>query len=562
MISFRTGALGALIICLASVASRSHSNEGSIMASSSHGPSAPVVDTAAGRLEGLADGSLNVFKGIPYAAPPVGHLRWKPPAPMPKWSGIRQATQFGDACLQPKPTLSNLYEGKPVPMSEDCLTLNIWAPKDSRNAPVFFWIYGGALWGGSNRDPLYDGARLAERGIVVVSINYRLGPLGWLALPALSAESPLGISGNYGLLDQIAALRWVKRNITSFGGDPANVTIAGESAGGLSVMYLMASPEARGLFSKAIAESAYMISMPELKDSKYGMPSAEESGVKLAAALHAPDLATLRAMDADKLTEAAAAAGFGPWITVDGHVVPHQLVDTFDKGEQAHVPLLAGFNSGEIRSLRVLAPPPPANASEYESIIRDRYGDLADEFLHLYPGTNMEESILAATRDALYSWTAERLVRNQMAIGQPAYLYYFDHGYPAADAAGLHGFHASELPYVFGTFDGTPPLWPKVPETPRERRLSDAMIDYWTSFARTGKPVARGEPDWPPFGSREAYMAFMDGPQPSHHPLPGMYKLVEEVVCRRRANGKQAWNWNVGLAAPRLPAPTAKCASR
>lgn len=556
----RTGALGVLIACIACLAP-SHAHEGPAMSSTSKSEPTPVVDTSAGRVQGLKAGALNVFRGIPYAAPPVGALRWKAPIAKPAWSGIRQAVEFGPACLQPKPRLSNIYQGKPVPMSEDCLTLNVWAPRDARNAPVFVWIYGGALWGGSNRDPLYDGAHLAERGVVVVSINYRLGPLGWLALPALSAESPSGISGNYGLLDQIAALRWVKENIGAFGGDSANITIAGESAGGLSVMYLMASPQARGLFAKAIAESAYMISMPELKKTRHGMPAAEEGGTRLAAALHAPDLAALRAMDAGKLTEAAAAAGFAPWVTVDGHLVPDQLVDIFEKGEQARVPLLAGFNSGEIRSLRVLAPPPPASAAEYERSIRERYGDLADDFLRLYPGDNLEESILATTRDALYGWTAEKLVRAQTKFGQPGYLYYFDHGYPAADAAHLHGFHASELPYVFGNFDGTPPLWPKIPETPRERRLSEAMIGYWTSFARSGKPVAKGEPEWPTFGSNQAYMAFTDVPRPSKDLLPGMYQLVNEVVCRRQTSGDQPWNWNVGIAAPPLPAPAPGCES-
>jgi para-nitrobenzyl esterase len=409
------------------------------------------------------------------------------------------------------------------------------------------------------REETYDGAHLAAHGIVVVSINYRLGVLGWLAHPELSKESPLGVSGNYGLLDQIEALQCVKRNIGAFGGDPSNVTIAGESAGALSVMYLMAAPPARGLFARAIAESAYMISTPELRKATFGSPSAEESGVKLAAALHAPDIAAMRAMDAEKLSLAAPAAGFAPWGAIDGHTLLRQLVDVFDKGEQAPVPLLAGFNSGEIRSLRILAPQPPANAAAYETIIRDRYLDLADEFLRLYPGTNMQESILATTRDALYGWTAQRLVRKQTALGQPSFLYFFDHGYPAADAAGLHGFHASELPYVFGTFDSTPPLWPKIPETPQERKLSDAMIGYWSSFARTGRPQAANEPDWPSFGSTGSYMAFEEAPQPSDHLLPGMYEFNEEVVCRRRAAGDIAWNWNVGLYSPKNPAQQAQC---
>src|SRR5579883_1680796 len=229
-----------------------------------------IVDAPAGKMRGTIAGNLRVFKGIPYARPPVGNLRWKPPVPLPRWQGVRTVTTFGPACYQPSNSFVSVYVEEPMPMSEDCLTLNIWAPIDAHDEPVFFWIYGGALWGGASRDPLYDGARLAEHGVVVVSINYRLGALGWLAHPALSAESPQGISGNYGLLDQIAALQWVRHNIGSFGGDPANVTIAGESAGGLSVMYLMVSPEARGLFARAIAESAYMISMPSLKQDRYG----------------------------------------------------------------------------------------------------------------------------------------------------------------------------------------------------------------------------------------------------------------------------------------------------
>ena len=444
-------------------------------------------------------------------------------------------------------------------MSEDCLTLNVWAPADARNAPVFFWIYGGALWGGASRDPLYDGARLAERGLIVVSINYRLGVLGWLALPQLSAESPRGVSGNYGLLDQIAALKWVRRNIATFGGDPSNVTIAGESAGALSVMYLMVSPQARGLFAKAIAQSGYLVSMPSLKQSRYGMPAAEQSGTRLAAALHAKSLAALRAMSPMKLTDEAAAAHYMPWGVVDGRVLPHQMITAFDRREQARVPILAGFNSGEIRSLRMLAPPVPASAADYRRIIRERYGSLAGEFLRLYPAAHMEQSILAAERDGLYGWTAVRLVRDQTALGLPSYLYLFDHGYPAADAAHLHAFHASELPYVFGTLDATPPLWPRIPTAPRETSLSGAMIDYWASFARSGRPHAPQAPPWPAYGAARAYMHFTNAPHPRTDLMPGMYRLNEEVVCRRLAAGNQPWNWNVGLGSPPLPPKSARC---
>lgn len=558
MIPFRALVIAAAAACLLGTSPSNANDTPASRALAAAGRKA-VVDTPAGRMKGILEGNLRVFKGIPYARPPIGNLRWKPPQPLPRWQGIRETAEFGPACFQPSNTFVSVYVAPPMPMSEDCLTLNIWAPADAHDAPVFFWIYGGALWGGYSRDALYDGARLAEHGVIVVSINYRLGVLGWLAHPQLSAESPQGISGNYGLLDQIAALQWVRRNITAFGGDPANVTIAGESAGALSVMYLMVSPEARGLFAKGIAESAYMISMPSLKQDKFGMPSGEGSGVRLAAAVHAPDIAALRAMDPLKLTNAAAAAGFGPWGTVDGHVFPEQMVTAFDKGDEAHVPILAGFNSGEIRSLMVLAPPVPATAARYEAVIRDRYGPLAGDFLRLYPATNMEESILAATRDGLYGWTAERLVRKQTALGLPSYLYLFDHGYAAADDAHLHGFHASELPYVFGTFDGTPPMWPPVPASPRETELSDAMLDYWTSFARAGKPKAANAPDWPAYGPAGAYMHFTDAPHPETHLMPGMYRLNEEVVCRRVAAGNLPWNWNVGLASPKLPPKSAQC---
>jgi para-nitrobenzyl esterase len=517
----------------------------------------PVVDTQAGKLEGQMEGKLRVFKGIPFALPPVGEARWKPPSAMPRWDGVRKATEFGPACYQPTVKIQTVYTRDPLPMSEDCLTLNIWAPASAHNAPVFFWIYGGALTSGASREGVYDGARLAARGVVVVSINYRLGVFGWLAHPELSAESPKGVSGNYGLLDQIEALRWVRRNIGAFGGDSANVTIAGESAGALSVMYLMASPPARGLFSKAIAESAYMISTPELKQRHYGADAAEVSGTRLAAALHMPNLAALRAMDARVLVDAAPAAGYAPWGTVDGQILPRQLVDVFDRGEQAPVPILTGFNSGEIRSLRALAPQPVASAAEYERIIRERYLDLAGEFLRLYPSTNIEESILATTRDALYGWTSERLVRKQAARGVPSYLYFFDHGYPAEDAAHLHAFHASELPFVFGTFDATTQNWPKIPDTPGEKNLSEAMVGYWTSFARTGKPQAANQPNWPAFGSAHSYMAFTDAPHPEERLMPGMYEFNEEVVSRSKARGDIAWNWFVGLASPKLPAPKA-----
>ena len=530
------------------------------MAPAAFAQAGPVADAPAGRLRGEAVDGLHVFRGVPYARPPVGWRRWRAPAPMPAWRGVRDATQFGAACHQPASRSGSIYAGEHPAMSEDCLFLNIWAPADARNAPVLVWIHGGSLTTGAGSEPMYDGARLAQQGLVVVTINYRLGALGYLAHPGLSAESRQGVSGNYGLLDQIEALRWIGRNVAAFGGDPANVTIAGESAGALSVMYLMAAPDARGLFHRAIAQSAYMVTAPELRNSTFAnFPAAEAIGVWLAGQLGASSLAGLRAMSAEAITNGAVGTGYFPFVTVDGRTLPRQLVDVFDRGEQAPVPILAGFNEGEIRSLRFLLPQPPADAAAYVDGIRARYGELADAFLALYPADNIGESLLATTRDAMYGWTAERLVVKQTAIGAPSFLYYFDHSYPAADEAGLHAFHAAEIPFVFGTTTRTPPRWPAVPQTPQEMQLSAAMTSYWATFARDGAPSAPGEAEWRPYGAERAYMAFEDAPRARTHVLPGAYELHEEVVCRRRAQGGIAWNWNVGVVSPPLPPEAPQC---
>ncbi|MCA8900437.1 MAG: carboxylesterase family protein [Hyphomonas sp.] len=521
---------------------------------------APLVEAPAGSFQGVEAGGLNVFKGIPYARPPVGDLRWRAPEPAEPRSGTLVADQFGPACIQPRiKNGTSVYADDIGKVNEDCLTLNIWAPADAEKAPVFVWIHGGALRAGSAREALYDGTNFANKGLVVVSINYRLGVLGYLAHPELSAESPDGVSGNYGLLDQIAALEWVRDNIAAFGGDPSNVTIAGESAGALSAMYLMAAPAADGLFHKAILESAYMASTPALKEAVHGHPSAESEGVRIAAALGADGIAALRAMDAKTVYANAAKAGYAPFGTIDGKVLPQQIAGAFDSHMQADVPVIAGFNSGEIRTLRLLAPKSDIAPDQYEATIRAAYGDLADDFLALYPSGDLEESIIATTRDALYGWTAERLVRKQAERGTPSYLYLFDHGYDATDSRGLHAFHGSELPFVFGTMDRTPPNWPAIPETPAEQRMSDAMLTYWASFAATGAPAATGEAAWLPYGGEENFIAFADVPEAKTNLMPGMFELHEETVCRRREAGTMQWNWNTGLWSPVLPADTGAC---
>jgi para-nitrobenzyl esterase len=358
------------------------------------------------------------------------------------------------------------------------------------------------------------------------------------------------------LLDQIQALRWVRENIASFGGNRDNVTVTGESAGALSVAYLLSSPKARGLLHKAIAESPNLRAFPMLDRPIYGMPSAEDTGIAFATHAGAEDLSALRAMDADELTQASVTGRFWAQGTIDGTVLPKQLIDTFDAGEQAKVPLLAGFNSGETRSQKLLLPPAPATANLYETEIARRYRDLAPAFLKIYPSTDVPGSMLATLRDAIYGWAAERMVRGQSEAGQPAFLYLFDHCYPAAAQRDLCAFHASELPFVFGHVGQDawlPASWPR-PDGNNDRSLSDAMISYWVGFAETGVPAQAGYPEWQEYSAGEAYMHFADEAIPGNDPVSGMFELQEEVVTRRR-HVNQQWFLNVGVASPVMPDP-------
>jgi para-nitrobenzyl esterase len=518
-----------------------------------------TVAAPVGRILGVQEDGASVFRGIPYALAPTGERRWAAPVAVPDWQGDLPALSFGPACPQPESRPGSIYASELGAVSEDCLSLNIWAPDGAKDAPVFVWIHGGSLTTGAGSQAMYDGARLArEQGLVVVTINYRLGVLGYLAHPALSAESEQGVSGNYGLKDQILALEWVERNIDAFGGDPDNVTVAGESAGALSVMLLMTSPKAQGLFDKAIAQSAYMVTMAALKDNAHGLPSAESVGEALGERIGANDVAALRAIPAEKINRIALESGFFPFGVVDGVYLSDQMAAIFDKGEQAAVPVLAGFNEGEIRSLRFLLPPIPTQQA-YETAVRAGYGELADRFLELYPSDAREASMLATTRDAMYGWTAERLAASQASLGLPSYFYFFDHGYPAADRAGLHAFHAAEIPYMFGTLSEAVAPWPEIPNTEEERGLSQAMMDYWASFARDGQPKSERAPTWPAYRDQATGMVFADRPQPWALLARDRFELHEEVVCRRRVAGHIPWNWNVGVLSPPLPPKDPLC---
>ena len=513
-----------------------------------------VITMSQGALAGQVDShGVQSFKGIPYAEPPTGDKRWTAPVAAGPWRGVRDASEFGASCFETSYSPQSLFAVYPPRLSEDCLFLNVWMPPHAKKVPVIVWIHGGAFVRGGSWEPQYEGTHFAERGVVFVTINYRLGALGWLALPELSAESPYCVSGNYGLLDQIEALRWVKKNIAAFGGDPGNVTIMGESAGGVSVADLMASPLARGLFQKAIAESLAIQSVRELRRPNHGLPSAEQNGTAFEMALGAADLKALRAMDAKTVEEPAGFIG-GP--NIDGWVLPHQIVDTFERKEEALVPVLMGFNRSEIYPVLMGFFPQnlPDSSDVYEAEIRKRYGDLAAEFLRLYPSSDIKGSTMAAVRDAVFGWSAERIVRDEAEAGMPSYFYFFDHGYPAAHARQVHAFHGCELPYVFGHVgkgERLPANWP-LPEGPHENALSDAMMSYWTSFARTGVPRAEGQPDWPAFASNKSYMLFAEHPEVVMDLMPGMFALNEEVMQRERRAGDQPWVGNVGVAAPTL----------
>ena len=541
----------ALTIALLPVFSRA------LLAADSH---QAVITMSQGGLAGQVNAhGVRSFKGIPYAEPPVGDKRWTAPVAARPWKGVRDAHDFGASCFETSYSPQSLFNVHPPQLSEDCLFLNVWTPPHAKKAPVIMWIHGGSFVRGGSWEPQYEGTHFAEHGVVFVTINYRLGSLGWFALPELSAESPHGVSGNYGLLDQIEALRWVKKNIAAFGGDPSNVTIMGESAGGVCMALLMVSPQARGLFQKVIAESLGIQSAPELKQRNHGLPSAEENGTAFEKALGAADLKALRAIDAMTVIEHSGFRG-GP--TVDGWAVPRQIVDTFDRKEAARVPVLMGFNRNEIYPVLMAFFPQnlPDSSAVYEAEIHKRYGDLAPEFLRLYPSIDIKGSTLAASRDAIFGWSAERIVRDEAKAGMPSYFYFFDHGYPAAEALGYHAFHGSELSYVFGHVGKDavlPPNWP-LPEGPKETALSEAMMAYWTSFARTGVPKAEGQPDWPAFSRNKSYMHFAENPEVSTDLMPGMFTLNEEVMQRERRAGDQPWLGNVGVAAPMLSreAPT------
>jgi para-nitrobenzyl esterase len=508
----------------------------------SSGQAAAQVKIAAGLVEGTSssDGRIRIFKGIPFAAPPVGDLRWKEPRPAARWDGTRKAIEFGSRCLQGQIFGDIVFTDK----SEDCLSLNIWTPAKTatEKLPVMVWIHGGGFQAGAGAEPRHDGDAFARKGVVLVTFNYRLGVFGFLAHPELTKESGRNASGNYGLLDQIAALRWVQDNIAAFGGDSGNVTIFGESAGSFAVSALMSSPLARGLFHKAIGESGAFFPRGAGPLALTSLSATEERGMKFAEGLGAPSMSALRALPGDAVLAAALKAQ--PWFApnLDGYVLPEAVDDVFAAGKQTRVPLLAGWNADEMRSGVVFGKVKPT-AQGFAKEQRKRFGDQADALLKVYPAstdTEALESAAALASDLFIGYSTWKWLETHAKTGQaPVYRYSFDRKIPVAPDAKINGVpatsgdigarHAGEIEYVFGALDSLR----NVPWEPSDRKLSDAMTTYWANFARTGDPNGAGLPKWPRYDQGGRVMHLDETIRDTDDPLRPRYEALDAIMLKQ-----------------------------
>jgi para-nitrobenzyl esterase len=481
--------------------------------------SGPQVKTVSGVVEGKSDGPVNVFLGIPYAAPPVGDLRWKPPVPAAKWNGVLKARDFGSHCMQGK-VYGDMNFRDPGG-SEDCLTLNVWVPAKAAAAklPVMVWIYGGGFAAGTTSEPRQDGIHLAQQGVIVVSMNYRLGIFGFFVHPELAKESGHNAAGNYGLLDQTAALRWVRDNIAAFGGDPGNVTIFGESAGSFSVSAQMASPLAKGLFQKAIGESGAAFFSGGLTFEPRS--AREQKDVKAVnAKLGVSTLAELRAIPAQKLLDAFAppqSPGFDFGPDVDGYFLPESVPAIFAAGNQNDVPLLAGWNHDE-GSYEIAFSPQKPTADSLKATAQKEFGDKAAEFLKLYPSDNDAQTLRSAqdfAGDRFIAFSTWAWLEGQSKTGkQPVYRFRFDLGPPSdPKMPQLGAYHSSEIEYVFGQLDSKAGVGWRADD----RQLSDEMQKYWANFARSGDPNGPGLPKWPVYSAGDGWtVMFLDATPAAH----------------------------------------------
>jgi para-nitrobenzyl esterase len=490
-----------------------------------------VVKIDSGQLAGTlgTDPNVRVFKGIPYAAPPVGALRWRPPAPVKPWKGVRAADKYGLSCPQ------HLRPGQQVEMSEDCLTANVWtsATSDRERRPVYVWIYGGGFNEGTGSDPQFNGEGLAKKGVVVVTFNYRLGPLGFLATPELSKEGK-GASGNYGLLDDVALLKWVQRNIAAFGGDPARVTIGGQSAGAGSVGFLSMSPLAKGLFHRSIAESQVRYPHdPELRylnTSWRSLKQAEHAGARYVEMRGGRSLKTLRQVPWQKLLEGSSAADervdtgtpakpplFRP--AIDGWMVPRTYSETLAAGSQNAVFYLAGNNLDEsgavpetafdglrakVPARRAGMPNTNVTLAGYETWARGKFGALAEEFMRLYPaatdmGAARASNIAIRDNSRISTWLwAKAWTRT---VKQPVYTYFWTHALAGPSLKTRGAFHGSELMYMFDSLHANDLPW-----TDEDRKVADMMSSYWANYIKNGDPNGAGLPAWPAFDAAKPHV--------------------------------------------------------
>jgi para-nitrobenzyl esterase len=494
-----------------------------------------AVKADQGLLKGTRQGELTVYKGVPYAAPPVGDQRWRPPQAAAKWPGVRPADKFAPQCVQ---GFVGPEAGKPPEMSEDCLYLNVWTPANSAHdhIPVLVWIYGGGFNAGATSIPTYSGEVLARKGVVLVSIAYRVGPLGFLAHPELSAESPHHVSGNYGLLDMIAALEWIKTNIAAFGGDPNKVTIFGESAGGIAVSQLCASPLAKGLFEGAISESGGSFGPPR----RAGLPGenmrlladAERDGVSLARDTGASTIEELRKSPAEEIMTAQRTRGQA-WPIIDGWVIPSDQYTMYEKKQFNDVPVLIGYNSDEGASFSHDRTP-----REYRDGLQRRYDSFTDTLLKAYPTgeRTVPKSARDLSRDAAFGWHTWIWARLQSQLGKSkVYYYYFDQ-HPQApadsDRPDLGAPHGREVPYVFGHLNDLQHEQP----TAADHVISDAMATYWTNFAKYGNPNGKAVPEWPAFSDRNPELMYFAGtPHAGLVPNPDGLKALDAYFAWRRS---------------------------
>ncbi|MYN26875.1 carboxylesterase/lipase family protein [Duganella levis] len=454
-----------------------------VFALSAH--AAPKATTATGAVEGVAEASgVTAYKGIPYAAAPVGQLRWKAPQPAAKWKGTRKADHFGARCMQLPLFDDMVFRSDGV--SEDCLFLNVWTPAKSpkEKLPVLVYFYGGGFAAGDGSEPRYDGESMAAKGVVTLTINYRLNVFGFLAHPELSKESPHHTSGNYGLMDQAAALLWVKKNIAAFGGDPTRVTIAGESAGSFSVSAQMINPQSKGLFAGAIGESGSLLGLM----APAPLAAAEQAGAGFAQGIGAPTLAELRALPATQLLENLKKPGAWFFAIQDGYVVPRSPVAMYAAGEQAKVPLLAGWNSYEGHYKQILGEAEPTSEN-FAAALQKLYGDQAAAAQQAYSGDVKQAATELASDRFIGYGTWKWIDSHARTSGKPTYRYYYTRPRPGQEGAN----HSVEIEYALGNLPGNKVYaW-----SAEDYALSAQMQTYFANFIKTGNPNGAGLPEWP-----------------------------------------------------------------